>query len=113
MDYGKALKVARALSGTQQKALAEAAGVDASYVSLIEMGKRTPSLAAIEKFSEALGIPVHLLTLLACEPQDLELSDPEELRRVAESLASLLFRHKGTGKSTSSPKGKLPGRERR
>jgi XRE family transcriptional regulator of biofilm formation len=95
MDYGKALKIARAISGTQQKELAQAAGLDASYVSLIEMGKRAPSLAAIKKLSDALGMPVHLLTLLASEPQDLDISDAGELHRVAESLANLLLGHKG------------------
>lgn len=91
MDYGKALKVARAISGLQQKDLAELAGLDASYVSMIEVGKRKPSLSAITKLSKALGLPQHLFMLLASEPDDLSIADPEELQRATESLAQFLL----------------------
>jgi Predicted transcription factor, homolog of eukaryotic MBF1 len=91
MNYSKALKVARAMSGLQRKELADRAGLDASYVSLIELGKRKPSLSAIEKLSRALGIPQHLFTLLASEPEDLTISDPTELQRASESLARYLI----------------------
>lgn len=91
MDYGRALKVARAISGFQQKDLAERAGLDASYLSLVEMGKRKPSLSAITKLSKALGLPQHLFMLLASEPDDLSIADPAELKRAAESLAHFLI----------------------
>jgi transcriptional regulator with XRE-family HTH domain len=54
MDYGKAVRVARAISGIQQKELADRAGLNSSYVSLIEMGKRKPSLKAVRALSSAL-----------------------------------------------------------
>lgn len=95
MDYGKALKVARAISGLQQKELAERAGLDASYLSLIEVGKRKPSLSAITKLSKALELPQHLFMLLASEPDDLSMADPNELHRAAESLALFLLGIKG------------------
>lgn len=91
MDYGKALRIARAISGLQQKDLADKAGLDSSYVSLIEMGKRKPSLKAVRALSKALELPASLLTLLASEPDDLTLTDPSELREVATSLAKLLL----------------------
>ena len=91
MDYGRALKVARAISGLQQKELAEKSGLDASYLSLLEMGKRKPSLSAITKLTRALGIPQHLFTLLASEPDDLKIADPIEMQRAAESLARFLL----------------------
>lgn len=91
MDYGKALKVARAVSGLQQKELAERAGLDASYLSLIEMGKRKPSLSVITKLSKALSLPQHLFMLLASEPDDLKIADPNELQRAVESLAHFLL----------------------
>ncbi len=92
MDYGKALKIARAISGLQQKELAALAGLAPSYLSLIEMGKRKPSVNAIRKLSHALEIPAHLLTLLAAEEDDLSLVEPVELKRASESLARLLLR---------------------
>jgi transcriptional regulator with XRE-family HTH domain len=91
MNYSKALKVARAISGLQQKELAERAELDASYLSLIELGKRKPSLSAIDKLSRALGIPQHLFVLLASEADDLSIADPIELQRAAESLARYLI----------------------
>ena len=92
MNYGKALRIVRAASGLQQQELAQRAGLTASYVSLVEMGKRNPSSSAIRKLSRALNIPPHLLTLLATEPQDADLIDQKELDTLGESLVRLLLR---------------------
>jgi transcriptional regulator with XRE-family HTH domain len=93
MDYGKALRIARAIAGLQQKELAELAGIDPSHISLIEIGKRNPSVDMVEKLAKALQIPEHLFTLLAAEPEDLDMKDPKELERAAQSLAQLLLRN--------------------
>lgn len=95
MDYGKALKIARALAGLQQKEVAELAGVNPSYISMIEMGKRQPSVKTIQKLSRALKMPTHLLTLLAAEEGDLP-PDSGEMERVGESLTRLLIGLRGT-----------------
>ena len=102
MNYAKAVKVARAISGLQQQELAEAAGLDPSYLSLIEVGKRRPSVTAIEKIARGLGIPSHLLMLLASEPEDLKGVDAAEITRASESLARLLIHQ------PSTPKGRKP-----
>lgn len=94
MNYGKALKIARAIKGLQQRELAERSGLTASHLSLIEAGKRKPSVGALHKLSEALEMPTHLLTLLAAESEDLTLVGPEELRSLGESLARLLSKEK-------------------
>jgi len=91
MNYGRALKVARAMAGLQQRDVARLAGLDPSYISLIEVGRRKPSLDSVEKLSQALDIPTHLFTLLAAESKDLNITDQGELRRTVESLAHLLF----------------------
>lgn len=93
MDYAKALRVARAIAGLQQKDLAKRAGLNASHISLIESGRRRPSSIAIEKISGALGIPAHLFALLAAEPKDLDIATGTELHLAAESLAHLLLNH--------------------
>ena len=46
MDYGKALRIGRAIAGLQQRELAELAEIDPSHNSLIEVGKRKPSSSA-------------------------------------------------------------------
>lgn len=91
MNYGKALKIARAINGTQQAELAQEADLDPSYVCLLEKGKRKPSVATIERLSRALQIPTHLFSLLAAEKDDLIEADAEEIARVGESLARFLL----------------------
>jgi transcriptional regulator with XRE-family HTH domain len=101
MDYGKALRIARAMAGLQQKEVADRAGINSSHISLIEMGKRKPSVRALDKLCKALGIPNHLFMLLGAEASDLNIGDSDGVRRAAESLAHLLFsnapRHRRAG----------------
>jgi transcriptional regulator with XRE-family HTH domain len=91
MDYGKALRVARAMAGLQQKEVADRAGMNSSHISLIEMGKRKPSVRAMEKLCKALGVPNHLFMLLGADANDLNIGDSDGIRRAAESLAQVLF----------------------
>jgi XRE family transcriptional regulator of biofilm formation len=91
MDYGKGIRIARAIAGIRQKQLAKLSGLDASHISLIEKGKRRPSLETLEKLSNALNVPQDLLLLLAAGPNDLKSRTPGEIQRAAESLASMLF----------------------
>jgi len=91
MDYGKAIKILRAVVGLQQRDLAGIAGVDASLISMIEKGKRKPSLATLEQITTALKVPQHLFTLLAAEPKDLRTAHPRDLQSASESLARLLL----------------------
>lgn len=93
MDYGKALRLGRALSGLQQQQLAEKAEIDASYISLIEQGKRTPSVKFIHKMSRAMGIPPYLFTFLAMESEDTELLDNKELASIGEALTKLVLNY--------------------
>ena len=106
MDYGKALRVARALSGLQQQQLAEKADIDSSYISLIEQGKRTPSTKLIHKISRAIGIPPHLITFLAMEREDTELLDEKELASIGEALTNLVLNHGRQEMRITQPKRK-------
>ncbi len=91
MDYGKATKILRAVAGLEQRELADIAGVDPSLISMIESGKRKPSLSTLEQITRAFKIPQHLFALLAAGPDDLSTSHPEELQRAVESLARVLL----------------------
>jgi transcriptional regulator with XRE-family HTH domain len=71
MNYGRAFRVARAARRWSQKELAAAAGLDASYVSLIESEHRVPTLDAVSRLSKALGVPSHLMALLAADADEL------------------------------------------
>jgi transcriptional regulator with XRE-family HTH domain len=91
MDYGRALRIARALAGLEQQELARLAGLDASHVSLIERGKRNPTVETLEKLSRGLKLPYHLMTLLAAEAKDLRHVDPSETRKLGEHIAKMLL----------------------
>jgi transcriptional regulator with XRE-family HTH domain len=97
MDFGKALRISRAISGMQQKELAEKTGFDASYISLVEKGRRRPSQAAINTISSVLKIPPSLFTLLAIGPDDTDLADANELEELGQTLTELLFTARPSG----------------
>lgn len=90
MDYGRALKICRAALKLSQQHVAKRARITTSYLSLIESGKRSPSLPTLEKVCRAMGVPAHLVMLLAAGPGDIPGSDRKRLADVAESLLDLL-----------------------
>jgi transcriptional regulator with XRE-family HTH domain len=96
MNYGKALRIARAVSGLQQQELAERAGLNASHISLIEKGSRKPSVGAIEKLSKALEMPESLFTMLAAESGDVKGISEAELEGVGRYLARFVIHNAGT-----------------
>ena len=55
---GEVLKVLRRQRGWSQEELAAFAQLDRSYVGEIERGLVSPSLATLEKLSEALQVPI-------------------------------------------------------
>lgn len=55
----------RKLKGMSQEQLALEAGMERSYVSDLERGTRNPSVRALGRLAEALGIHPHELLLVA------------------------------------------------
>lgn len=88
-DYAKAFRIVRAAHGLQQAELAARLDISASQLSLIEKGKRQPSLRVIGKLGSSTGIPTSLITLLASDPEEVENQDMTELSR---ALLRLLVR---------------------
>lgn len=91
MNYGRAVRIARALAELEQKELAHQAGLDSSHISLIEQGKRNPTVTTLEKIADALRMPYHLLTVLASEAKDLRNIRRAEIRQLGEHLARVLL----------------------
>jgi transcriptional regulator with XRE-family HTH domain len=54
LKFGHTLRKTRMLSGVSQEDLANAAGLDRTYISLLERGKRNPSLTCIVKLCQIL-----------------------------------------------------------
>lgn len=59
--FGLAVREARQAIDLSQEALAEAAGLDRTYVSSLERGHRNPTLATQERLAQALGVPASQL----------------------------------------------------
>lgn len=51
------LREARAKKGLSQEALAEAAGLDRSFVSLLERGIQSPNVVVLFKIADVLEVP--------------------------------------------------------
>lgn len=90
MDYAKAFRVLRAAFGLQQSQLAERLSIGASQLSLIENGKRQPSLKTVDDFARALGVPKALVVLLASETKELDGQGQPEIEDLARALLRLL-----------------------
>lgn len=97
MKYGRAIRVVRAAMGLSQKEIARRAGLNASYLSLIEKEARSPSTDALRLLSDALEIPPHLLALLASEESDLAGLKEVEAETLGRQLLDLLVSAQATG----------------
>lgn len=54
--FGDVLRRVRESQSTSQEKLAESAEIDRTYVSMIERGKRNPTLEIANRLAEALGV---------------------------------------------------------
>ena len=60
-SFGRRLRAVRTQSEISQEALAELAELDRTYISLLERGKRNPSLSCVAKLAKALDVTVSAL----------------------------------------------------
>ena len=90
MNFGRAVRICRATFGMRQSELADRLKVGRSQLSLIESGKRQPSVRTVSEIAEAFGIPVHLLTLLASEAEDLKTDEAEDVHQLGKALLELI-----------------------
>jgi transcriptional regulator with XRE-family HTH domain len=95
MNYGRAIKTIRTARGIPQKELARMLELDASYVSLIEAGKRTPSLEVMEGIAQKLEVPLYLLMLMGAGEEELKGIPEAEAERLGSTLMRALLHAKG------------------
>jgi len=88
MNYGRAIRIVRTAYGFTQAQLAERLSIGTSHLSLLEAGKRQPSVQVLEEVSTVLSVPPHLLTLLASEPSDID--NPKNAGEIAKLAQALL-----------------------
>jgi len=123
MNYGKAIRIARSIADLSQGELADRSGLDRSYLSLIESEKRKPTVETLQDVSNALGIPFHLLTLLATEKEDTKRINEEQVLGLAKQLTQLLLENshdsdrtvsdKATSRKPARPRASARGKKKR
>jgi len=93
-DYAKAFRIIRAAFGLRQSELADRMQISASQLSLIEAGKRQPSLRVVDGLATAVGMPAALISLLASAPADVESRPDDDVSDLARALLRLLVQAK-------------------
>lgn len=63
MTLGSAIKLIRTAKGVKQITLAGQLEVSPNYISLVEKGRREPSVSFLRKLAGKLGVPVGLFFL--------------------------------------------------
>jgi transcriptional regulator with XRE-family HTH domain len=58
LQFGRVLRARRQAAGLSQEALASAAGLARNYISLLEIGKKSPTLRSIQLLAAALDTTV-------------------------------------------------------
>ena len=89
-NYGKAFRIIRAAFGLRQSELADRMPISASQLSLIEAGKRQPSLRVVNALAQAVGVPAPLVTLLASSEEDVQTKSDQDISDLARALLRLL-----------------------
>ncbi|HBG31529.1 helix-turn-helix transcriptional regulator [Sinimarinibacterium flocculans] len=89
-DYAKAFRIIRAAFGLKQSELAKRMRVSTSQLSLIEAGKRQPSLRVINGLAGAVGVPAAMVTVLASTSRAIESEDDRNVTDLARTLLRLL-----------------------
>jgi len=89
-NYAKAFRIIRAAFGLQQSELAARMPITASQLSLIEAGKRQPSVRVVNALAEVVGIPAALVSLLASKSSDVQSRSNEEISDLARALLRAL-----------------------
>ena len=90
MNIAHALKICRAAKKLSLDELAARADLSQSYLSMIESGKREPTLATVTKIAAALGVPTPIVLFLASEKGELEGLDPETSNRLSAAALDVM-----------------------
>lgn len=107
MTVGESIRALRAAAGLMQRELADRVGISASMLSLVEAGKREPSIGVLRAVGRALDIPTSVLFALALD--DLSVAEGTKAARKTHELTRHLFeaaRHSLTVNRIRNARGK-------
>jgi len=95
MNVGQAVRLCRVTRGLSQEQLADKIRMSASYLSLIEMGKRDPALSTIQKIADALDVPLSIMVFLAASPGELSGLPQETQDKLAAAALGVMNAQRG------------------
>lgn len=70
MNIGQAIHTVRKKKNLSQDKFSELVGIDQSYLSLIENGKKKPSMKLLEKISQETKTPLPILLFFSLSEED-------------------------------------------
>src|ERR1700730_96973 len=89
MNVGESIKSLREAAGLMQRELAEDVVISASVLSLVEAGKREPSIGVLRAIGRALEVPTSVLFAIALDDSEINRRTP--LGRSVHALARSFF----------------------
>lgn len=90
-NYARAFRIIRAAFGLRQAQLAAKIPITPSQLSLIEAGKRQPSLRVVNSLAAAVGIPAALVSLLASNISEIEAQNDVNISELGGVMLRLLM----------------------
>ena len=90
MNIGKAIQLCRTQKEFSRSELARKSGISESYLSLLERGKRDPSLTKLKAICSSLGIPLSVLVFVAADSDDIANLDRDLAEKLSFALVNLI-----------------------
>src|SRR5687768_14989902 len=94
MNIGYALREARLRKfpnkEKSQGEIAKLAGIKQTYLSMLESGKRTPSIEVLQSLCKIYGMPPVVLFWMAMEPSDVKKSKREMFQVIEGPMRNLI-----------------------
>lgn len=89
LNFGNAIKAYRTKEGLTQEALAKKLGIEPTYLSALERGRKDPSVALLKKTAKVLGVAPEVIVWDAIDVDaDMNAQD----RKIVE-MAKVLVKH--------------------
>lgn len=90
MNIGNAIKGLRKQKGFKQNVFAEMCGLSQSYLSLIEKGKKEPTLNLLKRISSTLSMPLPILIFLSIDMDDVADSKKDAFKLLEPTIKGLI-----------------------
>jgi transcriptional regulator with XRE-family HTH domain len=88
MTLGSAIKLIRTAKGVKQRTLATELNVSSNYLSLIEVGKREPSISFLRSLANELKVPIGMFFLWQ-DPQAFGARKSDQLRELRDLIVHM------------------------